>query len=438
MSIQGYDEFIQRIKTLSNLENNVHNLINCAESEQEEILQCFNVYLKEIEISKNFILYNSFIQLLGVMSSIKFIDSHAILQMQRILDIFLSEHNLKDIIPPLNLWHYFKINQWITSYLYEKGLIEAPFLIAKADPFGFSDDLELEYISYLYDIYEHDLNINEKVLCENCLTENDILQIMSEEYLNSRKKMIPSEQLIQMIQKDDVDAFIDFISNNNVPLDYKFINMSIKPMIIPDRPFLNYTLFNLSLMYGALKIFKYLWLNKTQYNEESMEWAIIGGNNEIIQILDEESDFSFNEISLECAVKCHNYDMFDYIINTKGIQIPNDALLQLCFDKCSYSLINQFISQPENESLFQTFIRNLSIDLMEFRLANYYLISFVVQKLNAVENTSAISCKVHLNPIFKAVDSFRSDIVELLVKNPTNNVNGTQCENPLVLAVTYN
>ena len=64
-------------------------------------------------------------------------------------------------------------------------------------------------------------------------------------------------------------------------------------------------------MFGSLKCFKYLLLNKCEITKETLKYSIAGGNQEIINIL-KEKEFQFEEC-LFTSVKYHRYELTNWL-----------------------------------------------------------------------------------------------------------------------------
>lgn len=65
--------------------------------------------------------------------------------------------------------------------------------------------------------------------------------------------------------------------------------------------------------YGAVKCFKVLVGKFSEFNDDCCKDAIIGGNLEIIRILDHHLNFA-TEKNIKCAIKHHRNNILDWII----------------------------------------------------------------------------------------------------------------------------
>ena len=131
--------------------------------------------------------------------------------------------------------------------------------------------------------------------------------------------------LLQLIQKDEIDEFIIFVNQTNYPLSSE-IKQSIfetNNLLIKKKP----TLIEYSVFYGAIQIFKYLYMNDVKLTRSLFIYAIHGRNNEIIHFLEENvDDISIEECIFE-SIKCHHEELFDYFMSKYENKINHSILL---------------------------------------------------------------------------------------------------------------
>ena len=73
-----------------------------------------------------------------------------------------------------------------------------------------------------------------------------------------------------------------------------------------------HSLISVVFFFGSLKWFKYLLLNKCKITEETLKYSIVGGNQEVINIL-KETNNKFEEC-LETSVKYHIYELINWLL----------------------------------------------------------------------------------------------------------------------------
>ena len=105
-----------------------------------------------------------------------------------------------------------------------------------------------------------------------------------------------------LLQKDDLDGFISFLSNHPTiditkEQELKWGGYYYNLFDWRDSSF---SLIDFCCFFGSLKCFKYLLLNKCEITKKTLKYSIAGGNQEIINIL-KENGHSFEEC-LETSV----------------------------------------------------------------------------------------------------------------------------------------
>ena len=118
-------------------------------------------------------------------------------------------------------------------------------------------------------------------------------------------------EMFLLLQKDAIDEFISFLSNNptiDVTKEQELDGLGHYHYL--------FDLYRISLIdfccfFGSLKCFKYLLLNKCEVTKETLKYSIAGGNQEIINIL-KEKGHSFEEC-LETSVEYHRYELTNWL-----------------------------------------------------------------------------------------------------------------------------
>ena len=93
-----------------------------------------------------------------------------------------------------------------------------------------------------------------------------------------------------LLQNDDTDGFISFLSNNptlDLTEEQKLEEDGYYYYLI--RYPTSISLIDFCCFFGSLKCFKYILLNKCKITEETLKWSISGGNKapqEIRQLLE--------------------------------------------------------------------------------------------------------------------------------------------------------
>lgn len=113
------------------------------------------------------------------------------------------------------------------------------------------------------------------------------------------------EEAVECIKKDDACSMIKILSEPTYDLEINArCNYESKL----------YNLVEVSCFYGSIKCFRYLVQNTQQaFINECITPAVIGGNYEIIEIL-EQSKVSANRDTIKTAIQYHKIDIFDWLL----------------------------------------------------------------------------------------------------------------------------
>ena len=141
----------------------------------------------------------------------------------------------------------------------------------------------------------------------------DILKfIMFPEEFPTNEIEEQQNEMFLLLQKDDIDGFISFISNNPT------IDIT-KEQELEDDGYYFYLFYSYSIslidfccFFCSLKCFKYLLLNKCEITFQTLERAIAGGNQEIIAVIQQNGHGEF-EYFLEASVHYHRYELTSWL-----------------------------------------------------------------------------------------------------------------------------
>ena len=131
------------------------------------------------------------------------------------------------------------------------------------------------------------------------------------------KEIKEQKEMFSLLENDDIDGFISFLSKNptiDITKEQKLENDGYYYQLF-EWMISSISLIDLCCLFGSLKCFKYLLLNKCQITnrgfEDTLHYSIAGGNQEIINIL-KENRYSF-ENYLETSVKYHRYELTSWL-----------------------------------------------------------------------------------------------------------------------------
>lgn len=162
----------------------------------------------------------------------------------------------------------------------------------------------------------------------------------SKSFENKRKIGENDSNVCGYIRKDNAEEFATYTKNHNLA-----ISMQTHSSIFETNAFLinrNPTLIEYAAFMGSINIFKYLIDNGIKLTPSLWLYAIHSKNMEIIHILEEKKiqpeDETFEECLFE-SIKCHHFEMTDYILNTimKNQNRNKDGLISKSFKFSNYN-----------------------------------------------------------------------------------------------------
>lgn len=154
--------------------------------------------------------------------------------------------------------------------------------------------------------------------------------------------------LSQSIKNDDVDTFQSIVTSHMIDIHKKGIKLSIFEGIRGEITFIDYSAFC-----GSLKCFKYLFLEKVPISSKTFNYAVQGGNNEIIHILDQDNnDFKRKDLnSIKSAIRYHRNDIFDWLFENSSTSFTNfEELLKIAILNGNAHVISKVIESGINLS----------------------------------------------------------------------------------------
>lgn len=183
--------------------------------------------------------------------------------------------------------------------------------------------------------------------------------------------------LSQSIKNDDVDTFQLIVTSNMIDIHKKKIKLSIFEGIRGEIAFIDYSAFC-----GSLKCFKYLFLEKVPISSSTFNYAVQGGNTEIIHILDQNN----NELKkngsefIKSAICYHRNDIFDWLIENSSKSFTDfNELLNIALMNGNAHVVSKVIENGMNLNCIE--FHNLS-KIIEYACSNgFYKILLYLSKL---------------------------------------------------------
>lgn len=219
--------------------------------------------------------------------------------------ILLFKKDIKDHLSNIVIYKIFEKNQRIILFLINENIIVLDYSIISK-----MTEIDIRYFSPEIKLFIE--NDSSKRSYSDKLIQA-INSPISDNFYNNRLIGENEALICKFIREDNVVEFIKYVTQMNIPL-----NMKIKQSFFETNLYLREHYPNLleySAFFGSIQIFKYLRLKKVELKEEIWEYAIHGGNAEIICILEDNEIQSYYiiEYSFKESVKCYKNDIAHYI-----------------------------------------------------------------------------------------------------------------------------
>lgn len=168
--------------------------------------------------------------------------------------------------------------------------------------------------------------------------------ILFPKFRNQNKQTLQEQSsYIDVIRNDDIDRFTEMAS---------FPSFNIN-MILLDYFLKGFSLIQIAAQHSATKCFRYL-VNNGASLDGIMEHAIKGGCIEIMEIISQLGIKPCQDDVLT-AIKCHRIDIFDWLVDGFGFEIPKESLIphRFChgFDYVDEMNLCEVIELSENARL---------------------------------------------------------------------------------------
>ena len=258
--------------------------------------------------------------------------------------------------------------------------------------------------------------------------------------LFSEKELMENRQKYfqNIIFNDDIDKFIDFALKypkeiNEQPSRSKlfYYDSDTFLLVFSLKPSISNGVF-MCCIYGSIKCFKYYLINGYDISCNSnrvARCAIIGGNYEIIQIVNQNIHINFGHY-IDESIKFHRYSITDWLI----LNYPSDVftqdyiyyflrkILELCFECNNYEvlLFYYFNYKSQNTNIsFENFIILNSIKTRSLHYIKYFISHGfnINSKISQGQSLLHIACE---NNVLYIIDYLISQRCNINIKNDQN------------------
>ena len=360
---------------------------------EEEVSSDKNLLLKDIfnntKINDNKYNLLSFLHLISKISDNRCRFTNFFSKIERIFQIF--KEDIKKYFSNSEIFNIFKSNKRILLIIIEQQIIVFDEYIAKKIT-KTSKYIKAKYPHYFqpelqpfidekwfpkYDPEIPELKINEWV--------EEINEVLPENFYEKRKEGENDSKICELIRKDMISEFVEYVTRNNVSL-----NSKIQPSIYETNSFLlkdkkksnpnlnssqknvGFSLIEYAAFFGSLKILKYLCFKGVQLTQSLLPLVIHSKNVKIIHFLKDNQveldDESCKQAFYE-SIKCHHNDIANYFINNilQNDEENSQDTINQCLKYYNVAFLkNEFI----NESSFCNLCKYYYCAIVDYLLKN--------------------------------------------------------------------
>ncbi|OHS98965.1 hypothetical protein TRFO_34650 [Tritrichomonas foetus] len=197
-----------------------------------------------------------------------------------------------------------------------------------------------------------------------------------------RKTQNSLSKIANIIRSDNIDEFQAYLSQTNIGINYIIPNS-----IFEVSTFIKHvTMLEYSAFYSSQNIFKFLLLNGAKITKKLPEYAVAGGNYEIIHLC-EQYNCVFTEKSLAVAVEFHHNEIFDYLKETYKSSFERLSF----YESILYSNFYVFIKLLKTKRSFYEREINGTFPITLAALSNLNMLEYFIeiighQKINDVNS----------------------------------------------------
>ncbi|OHS95608.1 hypothetical protein TRFO_38306 [Tritrichomonas foetus] len=340
-------------------------------------------------------LYFEFIEQIETFSKLSILSKFADLVLDQVMH---------SAIPPIYLDNITEYCYLLHRFIDMDVIPESSINIAKVQlPYLFIHLLSDEWTDILqkYAIPKRYFSINYSKLKENNWALHKQLAI----------KGTNTDALYQVIKNDDIDEFLRMVSNSNINIRTKIIDASLyeRWSIFESKELF---LIEIAAMFGSISIFKFLMMNNDGKTNKLSQFAVAGGNIEIIHLC-EQMNCDFYE-SLFTAVICHRYAIFKWLVETKHVMTSKDtkSVIEKCCDSGNYRLIKYLLKRGYDPTL----VLIEAICLAKYDTANFILEMRRIDIMMESPDSKAI-------PLHLACRKGATELIEKILNFPGVDVN---------------
>lgn len=290
-------------------------------------------------------------------------------KVELVLDICVSfKDEIRNTVSDFEILSIFVTYHLSINYLFSKQFFPIESIIQK----GIHHDLL--FINFLPEIEEYDPELAKKRVSgilqnsRNSMVKNlyEIVQKDPQEHVINRSKLYHPSTLHKSIREDDIETFQSLLYKNNYNVN-SVIDFSIyeRTQTVDS----DLSLIQVAATYGAIKIFKFLWIQADiKPPKNILLYAFFGGNNEIIHLCEEK--FPDKKAILQ-TIYLNRLDFLDYYIENFSNQLEET-------NEDVKNALKKFEIKEDEES--DTFYMDLNVEQL-YAAIDYYTVPVIQSTL---------------------------------------------------------
>ncbi|OHT03725.1 hypothetical protein TRFO_06557 [Tritrichomonas foetus] len=230
-------------------------------------------------------------------------------------DIILSyKEQIQNTFCSHEVYSIFFWNRYTLLKLFENRCIDLQTMKKYSDFYKFKYFLP-EFRDLDPDFFE------ETTLLYQFIPDNSSLS--DEDFKRKRELNHSDEKIAELIREDNVEEFIEYISQTNKSIDDKLTKSTFESnWFIFNNP----TLYEYAAFFQSMKIFKYLTVNHAKITSNLPLFAVAGGSYDIIHML-EDLKVEFDEDSLIKGIEYHRNEIVTYLHDTFSLEYTEKCLI---------------------------------------------------------------------------------------------------------------
>lgn len=314
-------------------------------------------------------------------------------------------------------------NKFFIYQLYKANLVTIDSIYLKAHNFKDFLDYFIPEINFFYPtsplIKEKSFySMKQSVISSGYQIDENDIQSYLDKFIELRSKGQNPNPIAIAIRNDDVERFQTLLSQTNTSLNSTISRSIFERFIFIDDE--EPTLIEFASYFGSINCFKFLYQNIQKLPESISDYAIAGGNYEIIHLI-EQSQVKFTNTSLMTSIRFFQTEIMEYLEETLGIEKTID---DACKSIVYYNLRSLIecekiiqVNPNKHESVGYTLLSIASMN------GDLDIIKYLIQKFDKIDiNLKTTS---GLSPLMFAALKGHYEVIKYYSTLPKIDINAT-------------